>query len=525
MTSAPPNPPARPAVPPKAKAKAPHPRPRGLRISIGLKFTFFLLLVIGAMMALTTALTYRQQQRSLRDEVLQRGVTIARGLASSATDPILKEDDLIIATLIFEAMPRDDQAVYEPFTPALVLESLIEDLWASAASLPKTLPRNAGVVEVTLVDRKGVIRGHTNMQRKGEAYRPPAGLSPYQGESLLIQEHSVPQHGKLYDIAVPILSTIEGRAIRIGDVHVVMTHRLVDVVVKQAAFKLVFLSTALLVLGLIAAVALASYLTRPINRLVGGVTAIAAGDLNQELHVRRRDELGDLTTAFNEMAASLREKELIKGAFSTYVSSQVMEQVLRDPGKLALGGARKRVTSLFADIRGFTSMSEVLQPEEVVSIINVYLSLQTEIVLRHEGLLDKFVGDCVMAVFGLPWPRPDDALRAVRTAVEIQAAIKQLNGVRAKEGQRTLTVGIGINTGEVVAGNMGSSQKMDYTVIGDAVNLAARLEACAEGGTILISETTYLEVQGNVEAEKLAPIPVKGKKDKVTVYSVLGLKA
>lgn len=522
MTS---DPPARSTAPTPAPTPTSRPKARGVRISIGLKFTFFLLLVIGAMMVLTTTLTYRQQQRSLRDEMLQRGVTIARGLASSATEPIINKDDLIIATLIFASMPQDDQNVYEPFTPSLMLGSLLEDVMASAASLPQTLPRNAGVVEITLVDSKGLIRGHTNIQRNGETYRPPAGLRPYQGESLLIQEYLDPEHGRLYDIAVPILSNIQGQVMRFGDVHVVMTHRLVDVVVKQAAFKLMFLSAALLVLGLFAAVALASYLTRPINRLVGGVTAIAAGDLNQELHVKRRDELGDLTMAFNDMAASLREKELIKGAFSTYVSSQVMEQVLRDPGKLALGGARKRVTSLFADIRGFTSMSEMLQPEEVVSIINVYLSLQTEIVLRHEGLLDKFVGDCVMAVFGLPWAKPDDALRAVRTAVEIQAAIKRLNGVRAKEGQRTITVGIGINTGDVVAGNMGSSQKMDYTVIGDAVNLAARLEACAEGGTILISEATYLEVQESIEAEKLAPIPVKGKKDKVTVYSVLGLKA
>jgi adenylate cyclase len=513
-----------PATPP-LKADGKLLKPRGLRFSLGLKFTFFLLLVIGAMMALTTALTYRQQQRALRDEVLQRGVTIARGLASSATDPILKEDDLIIATLIFEAMPREGSSGFESFSMPLLLQSLVEDLWASAASLPKTLPQNAGVVEVTLVDRKGIIRGHTNMQRKGESYQVPAGLRPYQGEALLIQEYYTPLREKLYDISVPILSTIEGRAIRIGDVHVVMTNRLVDYVVKQAAVKLLLVTAAMLLVGLIAAVLLTRYLTKPINQLVAGVMAIAAGDLNQELHVNRRDELGDLTNAFNEMSASLREKELIKGAFSSYVSSQVMEQILKDPSQLALGGARKRVTSLFSDIRGFTSMSEVLQPEEVVSIINVYLSLQTEIVLRNEGLLDKFVGDCVMAVFGVPWARADDALRAVKTAVEIQAAIKRLNLTRAKDGQRTINVGIGINTGDVVAGNMGSSQKMDYTVIGDAVNLAARLESSAEGGTILISEATYLEVRTFVEAEKLAPITVKGKRDKVAVYSLLGMKA
>jgi class 3 adenylate cyclase len=277
--------------------------------------------------------------------------------------------------------------------------------------------------------------------------------------------------------------------------------------------------------GLLGAFVLSHYMTKPINQLVGGVLAIANGDLNQEIKSDRNDELGELTSAFNEMAASLREKELIKGAFSTYVSTQVMEQVLKDPSQLALGGARKRTSVMFTDIRGFTSMSETMQPEEVVSIINVYLSLQTEIVIRNEGMLDKFVGDCVMAVYGLPFAKPDDALRAVRTGVEIQAAILKLNAVRAKEGLKTITIGIGVNTGDVVAGNMGSPQKMDYTVIGDSVNLAARLEANAEGGTVLISESTYEEVKDYVVAEKLAPIPVKGKKDKVVVYSIKAMKA
>jgi adenylate cyclase len=140
-------------------------------------------------------------------------------------------------------------------------------------------------------------------------------------------------------------------------------------------------------------------------------------------------------------------------------------------------------------------------------------------------MLDKFVGDCVMAVYGLPFAKDDDALRAVRTAVEIQEAILKLNVVRAKEGLKTITIGIGVNTGEVVAGNMGSSQKMDYTVIGDSVNLASRLESSAEGGAVIISESTYEEVKDFVVAEKLAPIPVKGKKDKVTVFSVKSMKA
>lgn len=494
------------------------------RIPLGVKFTFFLLLTIGSMMTMTTWLTYRQQQRSLRDEVLQRGAAIARSMASSAAEAVL--NDLVCAALIHETMPKEDLSSLSKITFHNIFFSLLSDIFGTAPNAFKSSARNAGVVEVLMVDTNNIIVAHNDIQMVSKPYQAPPGVLRYGGEPLLIQEYTMPNHEKRFDIAVPILVNRMGLSggKRIGEVHLRMTQRLVDLIVRQAALKLLLVSGALLLVGLVAALLLSGYLTQPINELVGGVLAIASGDLNQELNANRNDELGELTAAFNEMAASLREKELIKGAFSTYVSSQVMEQILRDPSQLALGGARKRVSVMFSDIRGFTSMSESMQPEEVVSIINVYLSLQTAIVLRHDGMLDKFVGDCVMAVFGLPWAKNDDALRAVRTAVEIQKAVRDVNLSRSKQGQRTITIGIGVNTGEVVAGNMGSSQKMDYTVIGDAVNLAARLESNAEGGTILVSETTYNDVKDQVVAEKLAPIPVKGKKDKVTVYRIKEMK-
>lgn len=509
-----------------AVAKKNAPRVRRRRISLGVKFTFFLLLAIGVMMSLTTWLSYRQQQRSLREEVLQRGATIARSLASSAAEAVL--NDLVCAALIHETMPREDIAALSTGSLRAIAASLRGDILGDSGLGSDALEaRNSGVVEIMMVDTTGIIVAHNDIQMVSKPYQSPLGVAPYRGEPILIQAYVTDRDERRFDIAVPIIVNRIGLSAgkQIGVVHLRMSERLVDWVVRQAAIKLLLVTALMMLIGLLAALILSHYLTRPINELVGGVLAIAGGDLNQELSVRRRDELGELTAAFNEMAASLREKELIKGAFSTYVSSQVMEQVLKDPSQLALGGARKRVTILFTDIRGFTSMSESMQPEEVVSIINVYLSLQTEIVLRNEGMLDKFVGDCVMAVYGLPWAKSDDALRAVRTAVEIQSAIKTLNQTRAKEGQKTITIGIGVNTGEVVAGNMGSQQKMDYTVIGDSVNLAARLEANAEGGTVLISEATYNEIKDYVVAEKLAPIPVKGKKEKVSVYSVTAMRS
>jgi adenylate cyclase len=495
------------------------------RIPMMVQFTFFMILTIGTVMAMTTWLTYRQQERSLRDEVVKRGVTIARSLASSAGEAVL--NDLVCATLIHETTPPPEVNVYPAITLESILRSLRDDITGQGQEPQNQITGNAGVVEITMVDINNKIVAHDDIQNTGKDYLPPKNVKPYAGETILVQPYTTDKGDLRFDIAVPVYvarpDLLEGKK-QIGVVHLAMSELLVRMTVKQAAAKLLIATAVVLFLGALVAMLLARYLTQPIKNLVGGVLAIASGDLNQKLRVNRKDELGELTAAFNEMASSLREKELIKGAFSTYVSSQVMDEVLKNPGSMALGGARKRATILFADIRGFTAMSETMQPEDVVSIINSYLSVQTEIILRNGGMLDKFVGDCVMAVYGIPLAKEDDALRAVRSALEIQTAVDELNQRRRATGEKTVTIGIGVNTGDVVSGNMGSKQKMDYTVIGDSVNLAARLESVAEGGSILISEETYLLVSASVIAERLTPLAVKGKRDKVSVYRVKSLK-
>lgn len=505
-----------------ANRKPNKPKRKGLRIPIRVQFTFFVVMTIGAIMVLTTMLTYNQQQKSLRAEMVKRGATIARSLASSAAEAVL--NDLVCAALIHETMPRN-KAELPSVDLQSIIRSLINDISGRSDAFSQKISHNAGVVEILMVDSNGMIVAHNDIQQVSRLYQPPAGTKPYQGETMLVQPY-VKGDERRFDIAVPILVNRLGKlgGKRIGVVHLGMSQMLVDQTVKQAAIKLLVVTGLMLLLGTLAAIFLAHFMTQPIKNLVSGVLAIAGGDLNQEIKVGRNDELGELTDAFNEMAQSLREKEQIEGAFCTYVSSQVMEEVLKDPGKLALGGARKHASMLFTDIRGFTSMSETMQPEDVVSVINEYLSIQTEIVLRNGGMLDKFVGDCVMAVYGVPLPKTDDALRAVTTAVEIQEAVKELNEKRKESGLITVTIGVGVNTGEVVSGNMGSAQKMDYTVIGDAVNLAARLESIAEGGSVLISETTFQEVKEHILAEKLSPISVKGKREQVSVYRVKSMR-
>ncbi len=183
------------------------------------------------------------------------------------------------------------------------------------------------------------------------------------------------------------------------------------------------------------------------------------------------------------------------------------------------------MTIFFSDIRGFTPMSESLGPEEVVHILNEYFSAMASIIFKYEGTLDKFMGDAIMAIYGAPIDMPDHAERAVFTAVEMNEKMKELQAKWKREGKKDVNIGIGINTGEVIMGNIGSNERMEYTAIGDNVNLTQRLESVAEKGQILISATTYERVKDKINATMLDPIKVKGKTEKVLAYSVLGMKS
>lgn len=224
---------------------------------------------------------------------------------------------------------------------------------------------------------------------------------------------------------------------------------------------------------------------------------------------------------FRELEASKeREKQTIRNVFERYVTPAVVEQLLSQPGMVALGGARRTVTVLFADLRGFTSLAEQLPPERLFETLNHHLSLGAEAVLRHEGTLDKFMGDSIMAFFNAPLPQADHALRAVAVAVDLQqhmAAAARATGLR-------LQFGVGIACGEAVVGNIGTAQLMNYTVIGHSVNLARRLQEIARGGQVLIDRATLEAVSSRVRTRALGAMEIKGVSALVDVYEVIGLK-
>ena len=217
-----------------------------------------------------------------------------------------------------------------------------------------------------------------------------------------------------------------------------------------------------------------------------------------------------------------REKRKVKRLFSRYVAKDVYDQLLADPSRAKLGGTRRQMTVLFSDMRGFTALTEKGNPEDIVSQLNDYFTRMVKVLFEHQGTLDKFVGDMVMALFGAPLDDEEHAEHAVLTALAMVRALDVLNAEWAEFGIPTLDIGIGINTGEMVAGNIGSDTIMSYTVIGDAVNLGARLESLNKeyGTRIIISEATRSRLKGQYDIRPLGSVTVKGKSQSVAIYEV-----
>lgn len=282
-----------------------------------------------------------------------------------------------------------------------------------------------------------------------------------------------------------------------------------------------------------------SYLVAGMSLLIGGITAAAALVLQVTACVGLYHNgwymtllplpimfvLAYVYAIIMHYLAAHMDKKRISDAFKKYVAPQVVEEVAKQGNyELKLGGQKKDIAVLFVDIRGFTPMSESLQPEQVVEILNEYLALTTGAIFKNGGTLDKFIGDATMAVFNSPFDLDDYVYRAVCTAWDIAAGSKKIEQMFIERFGKTVSYGIGVNCGEAVIGNIGCDFRMDYTAIGDTVNTAARLESNAKSGQILISEYVYERVKDRVEVNEIGEIPLKGKSKGVMVYEVLEVK-
>ena len=268
---------------------------------------------------------------------------------------------------------------------------------------------------------------------------------------------------------------------------------------------------------------LAGMMSRAIRQLQSAQKRLEQQDYMHVEVGRTGDELEDLALGFNVMVDRLKDADAMKATMGKYMARKVMAHILKE--KMSMGGERLTVTILFSDLRGFTSISERMDPQTLVGLLNEYFTEMVEAVLAEDGVVDKYIGDAIMVVFGAPEPEDNDALRAVRSGVGMRRALARLNARLAERGIPALRTGIGIHTGEVIAGSIGHEEQRQYTVIGDAVNLASRLETATKdlGVNILISEHTYEIVKAHVVARPVKEITVKGRAQPVMTYEVLGL--
>lgn len=266
----------------------------------------------------------------------------------------------------------------------------------------------------------------------------------------------------------------------------------------------------------------AKKITKPILDLMEATKSIKEGEFLVSINTHSQDEIGSLGKAFQEMGVGLSEREKIKDALSKFVNKDIAEKALK--GEIKLGGEKMSCVIFFSDIRGFTAMSENMSPEEVVELLNEYMTQMVNCVNLTDGYVDKFIGDAIMATWGVPISKGNDAENAINGALLMRYTLMDMNKRRKAKGKQEVRMGCGLNYGPVVAGQIGSYEKLQYTVIGDSVNLASRVEALNKpfGTDILITQDLYDQIKEIYHVEKMRQIKVKGKSEPQTIYAVLG---
>lgn len=442
-----------------------------LRLKLALLTSSLLVAGIGTV----SLLVLDQSSEALENEARKRAIFLAEQLASNVRDPVLLEDDLVTSQLLETTAAESDVRV------ARVLD---KEGALIASSIESELD--------TAVRRQRMTRGVELLTRSVE--------------------------GQLI-----VASRMTFGNVDLGEVQVVLDlQAVVQPTIDRARRDIIFAAGGLLSLGLLIAFALSGRISRPLQRLRLATNALAAGDLSARVEPTSRDEVGVLTRAFNEMSESLSQKSRVETAFRRYVSDHVLQEVLNANESIELSGERREVTVLWIDIRQFTRLTASIGPERLVAFLNETFALITERLLEQGATVDKYIGDAILAYLGAPIEAADHAERAVAAAIAVQRSVAERNLKCESSGEPfvRLEVGIGIQTGTVVVGNIGSELKMDFTVIGDPVNVANRIQGLAGPTQIMITGEVRERLADGVEVEPLGPQLMDGIDEPVAVYAV-----
>lgn len=423
-------------------------------------------------------------------------------------DPARDEDLLLVAAVPVRD-PRQD-----------VLGILIYGRWVSEilAQVNSQEQRSAAepagsAQELAVQDVDGVV----------SATGPAAGAAAHSLAAMEIgMVHALDLDGRDYlargNPVVTVDGALVGRAFVFRDVD----HEIKPILHRFQTILL--LSTGpILAIAALAGFLLSRRIARPVATLSEAARKVRLGDLSVQVPAESADELGRLAGAFNEMVAGLKQRDEIKGLFKRYLSPAVVDELIRHPEKAAPGGERKILTVCFADLEGFTGFSERLDPEALVELLNGYFEEAAQVLGRHGATLDKFIGDAIMCFWNAPLPQTDHATRACLAALDLLEVVGGMSERLRQRALPALNLRIGINTGPCVAGNIGAKSAQDYTAMGDAVNLASRLEGAARvyRTRTLVTEATMIEASHAVRARELDLLRVKGRTAPVRVYELV----
>lgn len=452
------------------------------RIPIFIKLAMLSTGLVLLTISIVSIVVLEREKTQFEKQLIGFGRGLTRILVTNAPDKLLGGEDLALFKLI-EDIAENDQVVFAMVT-----------------------------------NERDVIRAHSDLSRVDERYAPARDLTFLRDFSgtLLSRFRHRGQEVFLFESPLTYLG------VDVGHVRLALSKAQIFENIRRAKVFFFLLTVLIVGFGLALSLAFSLYFSRPINDLQEGVVAVGMGNFNHRVRINRQDELGELGRAINRMAEDLSLKNKITDSFGRYVTPEIVDLILAHPDRQWMRAARVNVSVLFVDIRGFMTISEDKDPAWIVDLLNDYFTRVTDVVIAHGGHVNKFVGDEAMAIFGAPVANSNHADAAVRAALEIQRAVRRIEG-REGRGRVEVHVGVGVNSGDVVAGNVGSEKRMEYTVIGDDVNVASRLTSMARSGEILISKQTYecMDSGGGFRVEERGSLQVKGRRMNLSVYNVV----
>lgn len=327
--------------------------------------------------------------------------------------------------------------------------------------------------------------------------------------------------------ATSYITPIKFQNIVAGHALITFSSEDIEDTILEMIHAIIAATIIMILLGVFVSLHMGRRISKPLNTLMDASQEISNGNYQYQIKERRNDELGNLTNALNRMANGLLEKNQVENAFSRYVSKSIAKEIMGNLDHIQLGGHHVEASVIFADIVGFTELSEQHPAETITAILNDYFSYISLACQMYKGTIDKYMGDCAMIVFGVPEEDKSHKLHAVYCAVMIQKLIERINIIRRNSDQLAVSFRIGINSGFMLAGNLGSTERMQYTVVGEAVNLASRLQHVAEKDQIIISSDFYddPDIQWRLNAKKHKSIQLRGIEEEVSTYVVMDVIA